>query len=262
MRFELPVLCRAKPSNRELEILGNAAVEQQTLGGVGEISKFERMGGSSCRKARLVRIITWLLDSMRFPGRRSPLPLPRITSFGAIMHWNIDYFAPQKWGLDKYVDINILRGMTTAAPIPFETTRMVRDYCLCLRVQRASRAIGRMFDDAFRPFALTNFQFSLLMMLNRPSPPTIGTLAEDLAMDRTTMTANLKVLERRGLLTVRRDHDDSRVKLVTLTSAGRSLLAKCVERWQAANDAMRTRVSANELSSLYTNLDAIAAPGP
>src|SRR5438105_3157081 len=122
---------------------------------------------------------------------------------------------------------------------PFETTRMVRDNCLCLRVQRASRAIGRQFDDAFRSLELNNFQFSLLMMLNRPSPPTIGGLAESLAMDRTTMTANLKPLERRGLLSVRRDHDDSRVKLVALTSAGRSLLAKCVERWQAANDAMR-----------------------
>jgi DNA-binding MarR family transcriptional regulator len=147
----------------------------------------------------------------------------------------------------------------TAANVPFEMARMVRESCLCLRVQRASRAMARMFDDAFRPFALTNFQFSLLMMLNRPSPPTIGGLAESLAMDRTTITANLKLLERRGLVTVRRDDDDSRVKLVALTSAGRSLLAKCVEHWQAANDAMRTRVSANELSSLYANLDAIAA---
>jgi DNA-binding MarR family transcriptional regulator len=119
-----------------------------------------------------------------------------------------------------------------------------------------------MFDDAFRPFGLTNFQFSLLMRLNCPSPPTIGTLAEDLAMDRTTMTANLKVLQRRGLLTVRRDHDDSRVKLVTMTRAGRSLLAKCVAPWQVANDVMRNRVRADELSSLYANLDAIAAPGP
>ncbi len=149
-----------------------------------------------------------------------------------------------------------------ATTVPFEMIRMVRDNCLCLRVQRASRAIGRMFDDAFRPYGLTNFQFSLLMMLNRPSPPTIGTLAENLAMDRTTMTANLKLLERRRLVTVRRDGKDSRVKLVALTSAGQSLLAKCVECWQAANDAMRTRVSANELSSLYANLDAIAAPRP
>ena len=150
--------------------------------------------------------------------------------------------------------------MTTTAAIPFEITRMVRDNCMCLRVQRASRAIGRMFDDAFRPYGLTNFQFSLLMMLNRPSPPTIGTLADNLAMDRTTVTANVKLLERRRLLTARRDDKDSRVKLVTLTSAGRSLLAECVEHWQATNDAMRTRVSPSELSSLYANLDAIATP--
>src|SRR5262245_58793421 len=133
--------------------------------------------------------------------------------------------------------------MTPApANVPFEITRMVRDNCLCLRVQRASRGIGRMFDDAFRPFGLTNFQFSLLMMLNRPSPPTIGGLAESLAMDRTTITANLKPLERRGLLTVRRDEEDSRVKHVVLTGAGRALLAKAVKHWQAANDAIRPSV--------------------
>src|SRR5262245_58387291 len=143
---------------------------------------------------------------------------------------------------------------------PFVITRMVWDNCLGLSVQRASRAIGRMFDDAFRPYGLTNFQFSLLMLLNRPSPPTIGTLADNLAMDRTTVTANVKLLERRRLLTVRRDDKDSRVKLVTLTSGGRSLLAECVEHWQATNDAMRTRVSPSELSSLYANLDAIATP--
>src|SRR5215471_13161254 len=151
---------------------------------------------------------------------------------------------------------------TATATVPFEITRMVRENCLCLRVQRASRAIGRMFDDAFRPFGLTNFQFSLLMMLNRPSPPTIGGLAENLAMDRTTITANLKPLERRGLVTVRRDDNDSRVKLVALTGAGRSLLAKCVQHWQAANEAVRARVGANELSSLYSNLDVIAGARP
>jgi DNA-binding MarR family transcriptional regulator len=115
-----------------------------------------------------------------------------------------------------------------------------------------------MFDDAFRAYGLTNFQFSLLMMLNRPSPPTIGGLAETLAMDRTTITANLKPLERRRLVSVHRDDEDSRVKLVTLTTAGRSLLTKCVKDWQALNDAVRSRVSESELASLYSNLDVIA----
>src|SRR5215469_7916874 len=86
--------------------------------------------------------------------------------------------------------------------------------CMCLRIQRASRVVGRMFDDALRPQGLNNFQFTLLMLVNRPVSPTIGGLAADLSMDRTTITANLKPLERRCLLTVRRDSEDARIKLV------------------------------------------------
>ena len=73
-------------------------------------------------------------------------------------------------------------------------THHVRDNCLCLHVQRAARALARRFDDALRPVELTNGQFSLLMSLNRPEPPTIGSVSVLLAMDRTTLTANLKPL--------------------------------------------------------------------
>lgn len=85
--------------------------------------------------------------------------------------------------------------------VPFETTIEVRDRCLCLHAQRAARALARRFDAALRPVGLTNGQFSLLMSLNRPAPPTIAEIAEVLAMDRTTITAALKPLERDGLVT-------------------------------------------------------------
>jgi hypothetical protein len=71
---------------------------------------------------------------------------------------------------------------------PFEFTLHVRDTCLCLHVQRAARALARRFDDVLRPLGLTNGQFSLLMSLNRPEPPKIGSVANLLAMDRTTLT--------------------------------------------------------------------------
>jgi len=129
---------------------------------------------------------------------------------------------------------------------------------MCLHLKRASRVIGRMFDDAFRPFGLNNFQFSLLMLLNRPNAPTIGGLAEDLAMDRTTLTANLKPLERRGLVSVRRDSKDARVKLVTLTDAGNALLAKCVPQWRSANESARARLSGKDLPVLYSGLNLLA----
>src|SRR6185312_150652 len=100
--------------------------------------------------------------------------------------------------------------MSSSAQVPFETTLLVRDTCLCLHVQRAARALARRFDDALRPLDLTHGQFSLLTSLNRPAPPTIGSVAELLAMDRTTLTANLKPLERRGLLKVTVDKEDKR----------------------------------------------------
>src|SRR6202050_1017193 len=86
--------------------------------------------------------------------------------------------------------------------VPFETTLLVRDCCLCLHVQRAARALARRFDEALRPLDLTNGQFSLLMSLNRPKPPAMGAVASLLVMDRTTLTAALKPLERRGLVKV------------------------------------------------------------
>lgn len=69
----------------------------------------------------------------------------------------------------------------------------VAETCLCLHTQRAARALARAFDKALKPFDLSNGQFSLLMALNRPEPPKIGELAPFLAMDRTSLTAALKV---------------------------------------------------------------------
>src|SRR3954469_24189686 len=116
--------------------------------------------------------------------------------------------------------------MSKPANVPFETTLLVRDTCLCLHTQRAARALARRFDEALRPVGLTNGQFSLMMSLNRPSPPTLGSVADLLAMDRTTLTAALKPLERRGLAQSVVDVQDRRARRLQLTDAGRALLAK------------------------------------
>ena len=82
--------------------------------------------------------------------------------------------------------------MSKAAEISFETTLFVRDTCLCLHLRRAARALARRFDDALRPLGLTSGQYSMMMSLNRPQPPNIGSVASLLSMDRTTLTAALK----------------------------------------------------------------------
>ena len=118
------------------------------------------------------------------------------------------------------------------------TSCAVRDTCLCLHLQRAARAIARRFDAAFRPLDLTNGQFSLLMSLNRPDAASMQGVATLLAMDRTTLTAALKPLERRGLVTVAIDRKDRRGRQLTLTSAGRELLIAAVPIWQREHAAV------------------------
>src|SRR5580693_2102810 len=116
--------------------------------------------------------------------------------------------------------------MVTVANPTLETTLQVRDSCLCLHVQRAARALARRFDDALRPLGLTSGQYSTMMSLNRPEPPSIGSVASLLAMDRTTLTAALKPLQRRRLITVMVDAVDRRSRRLKLTPAGRALLAR------------------------------------
>jgi DNA-binding MarR family transcriptional regulator len=130
--------------------------------------------------------------------------------------------------------------------IPFEATLHVRDTCLCMATQRAARTLARRFDDAFRPLDLTNGQFSLLMALNRPKPPSIAPLADFLAMDRTTLTAALKPLERRKLISVSVDPGDRRGRLLRLTAKGRALLAKALPIWKAHHAQLNREIGPAE----------------
>ena len=125
----------------------------------------------------------------------------------------------------------MLSNTAEIEPIPFSTTLLVRDTCLCLHVQRAARALARRFDNAMKPIGLTNGQFSLMMSLNRPEPASMGSVVNLLAMDRTTLTAALKVLERRGLVKTAVDPKDRRGKLLSLTEDGMALLSAALPIW-------------------------------
>jgi len=149
--------------------------------------------------------------------------------------------------------------MSKAEPIPFEVSHHVRDTCLCLHVQRTARALARRFDEAFRALDLTSGQFSLLVSLNRPNPPSIGSVAALLAMDRTTLTAALKPLERRGLIKVIVDPGDRRTRLLKLTAKGRTRLSRAVPIWEKAHSAIDKQLPKGDPESLRGNLQALSA---
>ena len=157
----------------------------------------------------------------------------------------------------EYVDINVSACMSSPEPVSFLTTLRVRDCCLCLHVQRAARALARRFDQALQPLALTNGQFSLMMSLNRPQAPGMGSIAELLAVDRTTLTAALKPLQRRGLVRVMVDPEDRRGRLLRLTTRGKDLLADAAPVWETAHAELEALLGAREADRLRKNLRAL-----
>lgn len=148
--------------------------------------------------------------------------------------------------------------MAREKKLPFETTLLVRDCCLCLHMQRAARNLARIFDDVLRPLDLTNGQFSLLMSLNRPEPPTMKDVASLLAMDRTTLTAALKPLERRDLVAIEPDPEDKRSRLLSLTPAGHRLLMQAFPLWQQTHEAIEKPFGAHEVDKLRAQLRALS----
>lgn len=130
--------------------------------------------------------------------------------------------------------------------------------CLNLAAQKAARAIGRRYDAALRPTGLSNWQFTLLMMLVRDEALTISALAQHLATDRTTITANLKPLERRGLLGVETDADDRRVRRIVLTEAGSALLSEAYPLWEAAQAACAEQLGTLDLAGFRAAAGALS----
>ncbi len=147
--------------------------------------------------------------------------------------------------------------MSKSISVPFETTLHVRDNCMCLSVQRAARALGRRFDEVMRPFGLTNGQFSLLMSLNRPQPANLSSVASLLAMDRTTLTAALKPLERRGLVKIETDPADKRSRLMTLTPTGMTLLSDVLPIWKTTHKELEALLGGDEHDRLLQNLKKV-----
>jgi DNA-binding MarR family transcriptional regulator len=148
--------------------------------------------------------------------------------------------------------------MSRRESLPFSTTIHVRDTCVCLHLQRAARVVARRFDEALRPLDLTNGQFSLLMSLNRPEPARMRDVSTLLAMDRTTLTANLKPLERRGLVTIAVDPVDKRSRKIALTAKGHEILIAAMPIWKRTHAELDEALPRRNATPLRADLLALS----
>lgn len=106
--------------------------------------------------------------------------------------------------------------------------------CVCAAMRRASRAVTQHYERSFRGSDLRATQFTLLSILTQTGPLPVSSLATHAGLERTTLTRNLRLLEKRGFVRVGNSAEDQRIRQVELTRAGYAATAKGLARWKAA----------------------------
>ncbi|MDF1837783.1 MAG: MarR family winged helix-turn-helix transcriptional regulator [Planctomycetota bacterium] len=130
--------------------------------------------------------------------------------------------------------------------------------CTCFNLRRAARTAGRYYDAALGPVGLRNTQFSALAVLTQMGPTPVSRLAEVMAMERTTLTRNLKPLERDGLVE-QSVGEDRRQRIVKLTRSGRAMYAKALALWQTANDSAGEALGQTRTKRMLADLKVATA---
>ena len=125
--------------------------------------------------------------------------------------------------------------------------------CACLKVRKAARAITNLYEEALRPSGLRATQFSLLMATRVMGPVTVVKLAQVMVMDRTTLTRNLEILEKRGLITIK-PGEDRREREINLTAGGMEVLTKAIPLWEEAQERVREGLGEERLQNLLGDL--------
>jgi len=128
--------------------------------------------------------------------------------------------------------------------------------CTCLRIRKAARRISQIYDGHLGPTGLTITQFGLLAHVKRLEGIGIGTLAEELIMDPTTLTRNLRPLERRGLIAIEADPRDRRSRRLRLTVEGRAALERARPAWARAQREVEEVLGAPGAGALNDTLDS------
>lgn len=129
--------------------------------------------------------------------------------------------------------------------------------CTCLHIRKAARRVSQLYDRHLEPSGLTITQFGLLGHLKAFSGVSIGALAEKLLMDPTTLTRNLRPLERRGLIIIEADPRDRRARRLRLTAEGLRAFEDAKPAWERAQRHVREALGGADSAALYEALDRV-----
>jgi DNA-binding MarR family transcriptional regulator len=132
----------------------------------------------------------------------------------------------------------------------------VNQQCSCFNLRKAARAITQSFDHALEPMGIRATQFTLLVTMASVSARTLTEMANVLVMDRTTLTRNLKPLEKMGLIETVTPRD-KRSKAYALTEKGRETLSRSIPVWERAQHQVVNNMGEERFNGLLSDLNAV-----
>lgn len=130
--------------------------------------------------------------------------------------------------------------------------------CACFNLRKVARAVTQLYDEMLRPAGLRATQFSLLVAVRMAGPVGVTRLAELTVMDRTTLTRNLELLQKQGLIEVATGAD-RRSRIVTITAAGNAAIAEALPFWKKAQSHVVSSLGQERWAGMLTDLRELVA---
>jgi DNA-binding MarR family transcriptional regulator len=130
--------------------------------------------------------------------------------------------------------------------------------CVSTSVRIVNRSLTRLYDEALAPSGLRITQLAVLAIVAHRGPFTMKALAKALVMDRTTLTADLRPLTARALVTVQ-DGADRRTRMVGITTQGHETIARAMPLWGEVQRRVIQAFGTERLASLLSDLKEVRA---
>jgi DNA-binding MarR family transcriptional regulator len=135
-----------------------------------------------------------------------------------------------------------------------QTAKLGVKDCNCVALRRAARRISNFYDAELASSGLRATQFAILAVLHDMGEASVNSVAERLALDRTTAGKNLRPLEKAGLISVGASKNDARQHAISLTRAGQAALKQAVPLWRKAQSRFETANGAAKAAQLRAML--------
>jgi DNA-binding MarR family transcriptional regulator len=113
--------------------------------------------------------------------------------------------------------------------------------CFCTILRETTRRLTAIYDETLVDVGVNVAQFNLLQRLERSGPIGITELAGITDLDRTTISRNVKVIERKGLVALEAG-EDRRESVVLLTKSGRKSLTRGLPLWEKAQNIVEAKL--------------------